>query len=71
MNVPPGASGSSTTRTRLLASGGMFAKDNWGLMFSPSQVYLAGILPLSVNESLWIIIFARGGGEVGRGEGCV
>src|SRR6202045_5370456 len=45
-NVPEGASGSSTTRTRLPAPAGTSDHDNGGEIAAPSQVYCAGISPL-------------------------
>ena len=45
-NMPEGASGSSTTRTRLPVSAGTSDHDNGGEISAPSQVYCAGISPL-------------------------
>ena len=44
--VPEGASGSSTTSTRLPVPGGTPDHDKGGEMSAPSQVYCAGISPL-------------------------
>src|SRR6516162_9699462 len=44
-NVPEGASGSSTTSTRLLVPSGIPDQVSGGDISAPSQVYCAGISP--------------------------
>ena len=71
VNVPFGASGSSTTRLKLTAVLGMSVKVSGGLTVSPSQVYLTGIMSLFSNAELVICIrtirnagwFEPGGGN--------
>src|SRR3990167_5653595 len=52
MNLPLGASGSSTIKTKDLAWAGTSAINKGGLISAPSQVYLLGIcsLPLKAGE---------------------
>jgi hypothetical protein len=57
VKVPIGASGSSQIKTNDLVPLGALSQDNCGDIFAPSQVYLAGIIPPSLNESLFTIIF--------------
>src|SRR5262249_2205847 len=52
LKVPPGASGSSTTRARLRALSGTPSICIGGILFSPYIVYLFGIFPPSVNPLL-------------------
>src|ERR1051326_3207627 len=56
VNNPPGASGSSTTRTRLLAPEGVPSMRNGGLVSPPLQVNFGGIFPPSEKAELVIFI---------------
>src|SRR5262245_44245645 len=51
-NVPPGASGSSTSRASCRVPDGTPATCSGGETFSPSQVYRRGMVPPSVNAVL-------------------
>jgi len=53
---PDGASGSFTTRARLFVFSGVSEMRSGGLIFSASQVYLAGILWLFSNAVLNIFM---------------
>jgi hypothetical protein len=52
VNVPTGASGSSTMRASVRVPGGGSLQDNAGETSSPSHVWRRGISPRSVNASL-------------------
>src|SRR5262245_12788349 len=54
--VPPGASGSSTTRATALASPGTPSQVSGGETESPSQVYLTGIGWSASNAELLTVI---------------
>ena len=57
--VPPGASGSSTIRTRDAAASGILARSSGGLSFDPSQVYFTGILSFSLKAGLVTMIILK------------
>src|SRR5215218_2073485 len=56
VNVPDGASGSSTTRANAAASSGTSVQASGGDTSSPSQVYRCGIGPPSANAELVTVI---------------
>lgn len=56
-HVPIGASGSSEINTRLTAFAGTPEISSGGLMFSPSHVYLAGIVsPVKAGLFMFMVI---------------
>src|SRR5271157_2952101 len=57
MNVPPGASGSSTIKASDRADCGKPLKDSAGEMFSPLHVYFVGIGAPGAKAALRISIF--------------
>ena len=83
MNVPAGASGSSTTRTKLLVVGGTFSHDTAGDSLAPVQVYASGNTapgtsastraeknPVPAAGEFVVGVAAAGDGDWGADIGC-